>query len=114
MFEDERTIIVATDEELKHPVYRYLLKFAVRHTDISQREWPTAIQDKFLEADGLGLEYRTACGRPFATPLVDDVWGSERYLRHFLSAEECAYPEKDRLIDSYYRTILAIELLSGR
>ena len=114
MLENERFIIAATDEELDHAVYRYFLKFAVRNADISQREWPTAIQDKFLEADGLGLEYRTACGKPFPIPLVDDVWGNERYVREFLASEACEFPEKDRLIDLYYRTNLAIALLFGR
>ncbi len=114
MLDKERIITVATDKELIDPAYRHLLKFAVRNSGISQREWPTAIQDMFLEADGLGFEYRTVSGEPYPIPLVDDIWGDERYIRDFLAAEVCEHPEKDRLIDLYFRTAVAIALLKSR
>ena len=99
----KRIVIVATDEELRRPSYRNRLKLAVRNTGIGQRDWPTAIQDMFMHADMRGIQFRRASGKPFPIPLIDDVWCNERYVREFLASEACTYPEKDLLIDLYFR-----------
>ena len=106
MLRKRRVVTVATDEELRRPSYRNRLKLAVRNTGIGQREWPTAIQDMFLSADGRGIGFRYICGKSFPVPLVDDVWDNERYVREFLASEVCEYPEKDRLIDLYFRVMM--------
>lgn len=97
-------VTVATDEELRRPSYRNRLKLAVRNIGIGQRDWATEIQNMFLRADMRGIKFRRACGKPFQIPLVDDVWaGNERYVRQFLASKPCQCPEKDRLIDLFFR-----------
>lgn len=102
MIEKKRIYTVASDEELRSPSYRGRLKMAVLSLDIGQRDWPTEIQDMFLKEDGKGTAYRYP-PRPFEVPLVDDVWGDERYVRMFLHEQTCVSPEKDRLLDLYFR-----------
>ena len=96
-------ITVAAVEELRRRSYWNRLKMAVLNTGIGEREWPTEIQNMFLHADMQGAKFRYECGKPFPIPLVDDVWGNERYTRIFLSLEECVYPAKDRLYDTFFR-----------
>ena len=102
-----RKIEVATLEQLQSTPYRRRLKMAVENTGNGQREWPTAIQDALLHADrrNIGLYYTS--GQRFIIPLVDDVWNdNERYMREFMASEECVYPERDRLIDLYFRIMM--------
>ena len=103
MLKKVRIVTVATDEELRQPSYRNRLKLAVRNTGIGQRDWPTAIQDAFLRADMRGVRFQYASGEYFPIPLIDDVWLNERYVREFLASRKCAFPDKDRLIDLYFR-----------
>lgn len=98
-----KTITVATDDELQRNSYRNRMKVAVQNVDIGSREWPTEIQNMFLYVDMRGIKLRYANGKPFAIPLVDDVWKNERYVRLFLESDFCEFPEKDRLIDLYFR-----------
>lgn len=102
MLKHVRTINVA-DLELYVLPYRNRLKIAVLNTRIGQRDWPTAIQDAMLKAYLSGAQILTNAGEPFEIPLVDDVWGNERYVREFLASEGCMYPEKDRLLDLFFR-----------
>ena len=99
----KRIVIVATDEELRRPSYRNRLKLAVRNTGIGQRDWPTKIQNMFLRADMRDTVFQYESKEPFPIPLVDDLWRNERYVREFLASRECEYPQKDRLIDLYFR-----------
>lgn len=103
MLRRSQTVTVATNEELRRTSYRNRLKLAVRNTGIGQRDWPTAVQDALLHADMRDIKLRYASGESFATPLVDDVWRNERYVRVFLASEACESPAKDRLIDLYFR-----------
>lgn len=103
MLRRKKTVLLASTSELCDPFYRNRLKMAVRNAGMSQREWPTGIQDKLLHADMKEIELRYPCGAEFPIPLVDNVWnGNERYVREFLASETCEYPEKDRLIDLYF------------
>ena len=103
----QKSVVVATDEELGKKSYRNRLKLAVYNAGIGQREWPTMIQDAMLRACIEEIELRYANGREFVIPLVDDVWeGNERYVREFLVSRECIHPEKDRLIDLYFRIMM--------
>lgn len=103
MLRRKRIVIVAPDEDLRRPSYRNRLKLAVRNIGIGQRDWPTEIQNMFLRADRRGTVFQYESKAPFPIPLVDDVWRNERYVREFLASEECEYPQKDRLIDLYFR-----------
>ena len=103
MLRRRKIVTVATDDELKSTSYRNRLKLAVRNTGIGGREFPTAIQHMFLRADMRGIEFRYATEERFPIPLVDDVWCNERYVRVFLASEVCEFPEKDRLIDLFFR-----------
>lgn len=98
-----RIVIVATDEELNSPPYFKRLQMAVRNSGIGERDWPTAIQHSLMIADMRGTVFQYATREHFPIPLVDDVWGNERYVREFLVFGECKYPAKDRLIDLFYR-----------
>lgn len=112
-----KSIFVASDAELEDRKYRERLKAAVcrevlhpriagegRHGEIiGQREWPTAIQDAMLYACIYGINLLYVTDEEFEVPLVDDVWKNERYVRVFLDSEQCKHPEKDRLIDLYFR-----------
>ena len=107
MLRRKQIVLVASDAELCSRSYRNRLKMAVRNTGRGQRDWPTSIQDALLYADMKGIELRYPCGARFAIPLVDDVWnGNERYVREFLASETCKFPEKDRLIDLYFRVMM--------
>ena len=99
----KRIVIVAKDEDLRRRSYFLRLQLAVRNAGISDREWPTVIQDMFLRADMRGTVFQYESKEPFPIPLVDDVWRNERYVREFLASGECEYPQKDRLIDLYFR-----------
>ena len=101
-----RTVFVATDAKLDKKSYRNRLKMAVLNTGIGQRDWPTAIQDMFLYADMKGIDIRDTSEKRIEIPLVDDVWNNERYIREFLASERCVHPEKDRLIDLYFRVMM--------
>lgn len=103
MSKETRRVTVATLEELYSVPYRNHIKAEVARTGFSQRDWPTKIQDALLYADrhNIGLYER------FPIPLVDDVWNdNERYMREFMASEECLYPERDRLIDLYFRLMM--------
>lgn len=100
-------VIVATNIELDNQVYRRRLTIAVQNTATGQRDWPTVIQDMLLYADMKGITIRYSFGKPFRIPLVDDVWNdNERYIREFLASTRCEYPDKDRLIDLYFRVMM--------
>lgn len=101
--EVRKTVVVATNEELERTSYRNRLKMAVRNTGFSHREWPTHVQDGMLHAYLKKIDLRYASGKVFDISLVDDVWRNERYIREFLKSEDCKYPEKDRLVDLYFR-----------
>ena len=96
-------VTAATDEELKSPPYFKRLQLAVRNTDLGERDWPTAIQHSLMIADMRGTVFQYATREHFPIPLIDDVWGNERYVREFLAFDECKYPAKDRLIDIFFR-----------
>ncbi|MEM8760333.1 MAG: hypothetical protein AAGE83_08440 [Pseudomonadota bacterium] len=91
---------VPSDEQLRDEEYRAELKTDVRTQGLSERDWPTAIQDMFLRAHLRGMLFQYAPVR-FEIPEVDQVWGDERYIRRFLRDDHCRHPAKDRLIAIY-------------
>lgn len=95
-------LFLASIAQLKRSSYFLRLQTAVRNSGISERDWPTVIQDTLLHLDMRGARIFTA-PEPYPTPLVDDVWKSERYIGDFLAASSCKYPDRDRLIDLYFR-----------
>jgi hypothetical protein len=99
---------MATTEQISDAEYRAHLKAAVLQTDIGEREWMTAAQDALLHVD---LKDRQIWRPPelYPIPLADDVLVDERYIRQFIKSEACIYPERDKLIDLYFR-ILASEI----
>ena len=102
-FKPNKIITVATDAELQDLVARRRRKLAVRNTVISQRQFPTEIQDMFLKAYLLGITFQYAPA-PFDIPFVDEVWADDdRFIGKFLSSDTCEFPEKERLIDLYFR-----------
>ena len=105
----EKFVFVATPEELQHKEYREHLQQQVLSVNISQRDWPTKIQDALLYADMASVQIWQRWDSP---PLVDDVWNdNERYIREFLASKECLYPERDRLIDLYFKLMLRPEII---
>lgn len=91
------TQTVPSDAQLYDLPYRAALQDYVRSQKLSERDWPTAIQEMFLRAYLRGVLFQYAPMR-FEIPIVDDVWGNERYVRSFLRDRHCRYPAKDRLI----------------
>ena len=93
---------LATNAQLKNPPYCARLKLAVANMEISDREWPTEIQDMLLQVDMQNGQIWTA-PEQVAIPLIDDVWGDERFVRRFLASETCEHPDKVRWLDLYFR-----------
>jgi hypothetical protein len=93
---------LATNAEIHNPHYRAKLKIAVDNIGIGQRDWLTAIQDACLHVDMQGDEIWVPA-EVYPIPLVDDVIAGERYIRDFMRSEACEFPERDKLIDLYFR-----------
>lgn len=102
MPETQRVYTVASDQELRSDSYRNRLKVAVRNEAISQREWPTVIQDMFLEEDGRGTRYQFA-PLPYEVPLIDDLWSSDRFVRTFLLSQGRKNLVAERPLDLFFR-----------
>ena len=96
------TFTVASDRMLHCPLYRAWLKRELRKLKITQRGAPTAVQDALGQAyrKEITLQYTPV---RFEIPLVDQVWGDERYLGVFMESQDCRHPEKDRLFDLLVR-----------
>ena len=78
---------LATNAQLEKPSYIARLKLATANSGISDREFPTAIQDMLLEIDMQKGEIWTAPEK-VEIPLIDDVWGDERWVRRFLESDD--------------------------
>lgn len=105
MPKEKRSVVLATNEELFDLSYRLGLKVAVINRGIGQRDWPTEIQHALLRADIEGVEIRYENGDLFEIPLIDCVWKNERYIRIFLASTRCEHPERDALIDLYFKLL---------
>jgi len=93
---------LATTEEISDLAYRADLKEAVAGQNIGEREWLTALADALLQAFlNNGRIWRPM--EPYPTPFVDDVIPNDRYMRDFMRSNQCEYPERDKLIDLYFR-----------
>lgn len=93
---------LATNAQLKNPSYYARLKLSVANMDISDREWPTAIQDMLLQIDMQDGQIWTA-PEQVKIPLIDCVWRDERFVRRFLASETCEHQDKVRWLDLYVR-----------
>lgn len=103
MPEKDRVFDVVTDAELMCSVYWNRMHTAAVNLDISERAWPDAIQQMFLEEDGKGTRFQYP-PVPFEVPVIDDVWdGNDRYFRIFREARSCQYLARDRMFDIYLR-----------
>ncbi len=80
------------------------LQNTVRSFPISEREWPTKIQNMLLKVDMQGGRIMTA-PEPYPIPLIDDLISSERFIRDFLATEECEILEIARIVDLYFRVL---------
>ena len=97
------TFQLASNEQLMTPSYFARLQNTVRSFPISEREWPTKIQNMLLKVDMRGGRILTA-PEPYLIPLIDDL-AHERFIRDFLAAEECEDLEITRIVDLYYRVL---------
>lgn len=93
---------LASDAEISDLGYRADLKEAVAGTNIGEREWLTKCADALLRVDMEdGKIWRPM--EPYPIPFVDEVIPTDRYMRDFMRSDQCEYPERDKLIDLYFR-----------
>lgn len=93
---------LATNAQLAKPSYVGRLLVATVNSPISDRDWPMAIQDMLLEIDMQNGKIQTA-PETVEIPLIDDVWGDERWVRRFLESDGAVDPNKVRWLDLYFR-----------
>lgn len=105
MNKPKRRILLDTTAQVTDPICRARLKVAARNIGISDREWPTEIQNMLMPLDYENVEIWTQ-PECLPVPLIDDVWKSERYVRGFLASETCEYPERDRWLLLYFRVMM--------
>ena len=107
----KRTIYLLTHDELTSESYYRRLWMAVKSTPIPRRKWLDELADTFRDFDGVVIH---RSGKPFAIPLVDDVFGDDpdlRWLGYYLEATPCGSRPKSRsrktkrlqLLDLYFR-----------
>ncbi len=97
------TYQLASIEQLMRKSYFARLQNTVRSFEISEREWPTKIQNMLLKIDMEGGQIVTA-PEPYPIPLIDDL-AHERFIRDFLAAEECEDFAVARVVDLYCRAL---------
>lgn len=97
------TYQLASKEQLMRKSYFARLQNTVRSFPISEREWPTKIQNMLLKIDMQGGRIMTA-PEPYPIPLIDDL-APERFIRDFLAAETCEDLEVARIVDLYFRAL---------
>ena len=97
------TFQLASKDQLSKPSYYARLQNTVRSFEISEREWPTKIQNMFLKIDMQGGRIVTS-PEPYPIPLIDDV-AHERFMRDFLASDECENFEIARIVDLYFRVL---------
>jgi hypothetical protein len=95
-------LLLAPRSFLEDPLYRERLKRILREIGVSQRDFPTFVQDMLLYADMNGI----LIVRKVGTPLVDDVLKDERYLRLFYSSLICKNYAADSLLELAVRLYL--------
>ncbi|MDX8353973.1 hypothetical protein [Cognatiyoonia sp. IB215182] len=105
MDQPKRSIRLDTTARVSDPICRARLKIAASNIGISDREWPTEIQNMLMQLDHENVEIWTQPER-MPVPLIDDVWKSERYVRDFLASETCEYPERDRWLLLYFKVMM--------
>lgn len=107
----KQVIYVATDEELKDPVYYRRLWLATRNVPIPRREWLDAIADAVRDFEG---DLLTRENRRYNMPCVDKTFGDDpdmRWMGHFMEStmnsdmpmHKSRIVERLRLIDLYFR-----------
>lgn len=87
---------------LKDPVFDARLKLAIRNCDVGQRDLLTEIQDLLLKFDGEGMDLWTPA-ELVPTPLIDDEFEHERWVREFLENPPGKDPHKVRWLALYIR-----------
>lgn len=93
---------LATNAQLKKPSYVARLKLATANCGISDRDFPTAIQDMLLEIDMQNGEIWTEPER-VDIPLIDDEWSDLRLVRRFLESDDPISASKLRWLDLFWR-----------
>lgn len=104
MNQPRRSVLLDTTAQVSEAACRARLKIAASNSGISDREWPTAIQDMLMYLDANGIEIWTQPER-LPIPLIDDIWKSERYVREFLASDDCEHPERDKWLLLYFKVM---------
>ena len=104
MNQPKRRVLLDTTAQVSKPACHARLQIAVRNSGISDREWPTEIQNMLLRLDMTDSEIWTQ-PEHVPTPLIDDIWKSERYVREFLASETCEHPERDKWLLLYFKVM---------
>ncbi|GAB4182398.1 MAG: hypothetical protein Tsb002_03640 [Wenzhouxiangellaceae bacterium] len=109
---DNRTLFVATDEQLKNRQYYWRLWLSARNMPFARREWLDVIADAIRDFDG---SIMIGPGLPYKIPCIDTAFGDDpemRWLGQYLKAADplgtiphrhCTKIERLRLIDLYFR-----------
>ncbi len=91
-----------TTAQVSNEVFDARLKLIMRNFIHGSREMPNQLQDLILWIDMQGLEIWCPEER-VEFPLIDDIWGSERFTRDFLSMEPGEEPEKVKWLALYFK-----------
>lgn len=107
----ERRVRLASDSDLRNPLYLTGLVAAMRALGLARRAWRDAIADALRDYEG---ELAGPDGAPIEAPLVDDHFPTDddqRWLSDFVKDRADGSPvrltrrtrERVRLIDLYFR-----------
>ena len=91
-----------TTAQVSDHVFDARLKLIMRNFVHGSREMPNQFQDLILWIDMQGLEIWRPEER-VKLPLIDDIWGSERFTRDFLSMAPSEEPEKVKWLALYFK-----------
>ncbi len=104
MPQPKRSVLLDTTAQVSESACHARLQIAVRNSGISDRDWPTEIQNMLLRFYLDGTEIWTQ-PEHIPIPLIDDIWKSERYVRDFLASNCSEYPERDKWLLLYFKVV---------